>query len=36
MVDQNYEVAKRFFSYAFLKRRLKSYMIERPWLFGLE
>lgn len=34
MVDQNYDVAKRFFSYAILKRRLKSYMIEIPWFYG--
>ncbi len=34
MVDQNYEVAKRFFSYAILQRRLKNYMIEIPWFFG--
>jgi glycosyltransferase involved in cell wall biosynthesis len=31
MVEQNYDVAKRFFSYSFLKRRLKSYMIEHTW-----
>ncbi len=34
MVDQNYEVARRFFSYAFLKRRLKNYMIEHSWFNG--
>jgi glycosyltransferase involved in cell wall biosynthesis len=34
MVDQNYDVANKFFSYAFLKRRLKSYMIEHPWFLG--
>jgi len=34
MVDQNYDVAKRFFSYSFLQRRLKSYMIEHSWFNG--
>ena len=33
MVDQNYEVAKRFFSYDFLRRRLRSYIIQNPWFF---
>jgi glycosyltransferase involved in cell wall biosynthesis len=34
MVDQNYEVAKKFFSYSFLQRRLRSYMIEHAWVNG--
>ena len=33
MVDQNYEVAKNYFSYAFLRRRLRSWMIQNPWFF---
>ncbi len=33
MVDENYEIGKRFFSYAVLRGRIKSYVAEHPWLF---
>jgi hypothetical protein len=33
MVDHNYEIATQFFSYATLRRRLKNYIAENPWLF---
>jgi glycosyltransferase involved in cell wall biosynthesis len=33
MVDHNYEIATQFFSYATLRRRLKNYIAEHPWLF---
>ena len=33
MVDHNYEIATQFFSYATLRRRLKNFIAEHPWLF---
>jgi glycosyltransferase involved in cell wall biosynthesis len=32
-VDHNYEIAKQNFSYATLRRRLKNFIGEHPWLF---
>ena len=32
MVDHNYELAKKYFSYSVLHQNLKHYMIERNWL----
>jgi hypothetical protein len=33
MVEQSYELGRKYFSYEVLRRRLKAAMIEQPWMF---
>jgi hypothetical protein len=33
VVDRNYEIGNQVFSYATLRRRLKNFIEEHPWLF---